>query len=68
MEAIFQEIVGKLAFYYVALIMPRMQTPPFGWSYVMELLHTSYACWPTMATLSTKQTNYVHGKMDKLYM
>ncbi len=43
-EAILQEILGKLAFYYVAFVMPHMQTPPFGWSYVVELLHTFYTC------------------------
>jgi hypothetical protein len=44
MEAILQEILGKLTSYYVALIVPHMQTPPFDWSYVIELLNTSYTC------------------------
>jgi hypothetical protein len=44
MEAFLQEILGKLTSYYVALIVPHMQTPPFDWSYVIELLDTSYTC------------------------
>jgi hypothetical protein len=36
-------VLGKLASCYMPFV-PHMQTPLFGWSYVLELLNTFYTC------------------------